>query len=336
MQCEIVFGKRESCTFHSALLKACEIFNIQIDGLFNIDKDRPSETFDIEEINMPDEYQQEIFSNDFLKRFHLKTHHYFEGRGFKRSTLEEFEMGFGIKGKDVDRCVFPIRDVNKNLVGWTGRTIHAEQQPKWLHQPSDRFKKEYNLFNIDKALPYIMKENSVYVVESVANVMRMWESGRKNVVAILGNKLSDYQANMLCKYADTIYLLFDNDDGGYDGTSIAVDKLVCKGKDVYIGKYDFGMSNGKAIDIGDVDNSKIDTIKFISMYQYIEENIKDVKTLEEAGFSKEGTEVELSNGKAVLCVESLLSESELPQVTFDDFLYIERLDTLFGVLNINL
>ena len=122
--------------------------------------------------------------------------------------------------------------------------------------------------------------------------------------------------------------------GGYDGINIAIDKLIDKGKDVYIGVYDFGLSdNGKAKDLADVGKEEIDSISYIYIDDYIEQNTKDVDTLEKAGFTKSGTEVELKDGSTVLCIDKIKEgdRDDIPRITLADLSYIKRIDSLFNI-----
>ena len=200
MACETILEGKKSCTFHESLIKICEICSIPIDGLYKISKDDTNldlEVEDIDEFNLSDlQYVYEVFNESAIKKFYLKKHGYFINRGFEPKTLEYFEMGFGTAGLDKDRCIFPIRDANGRLVGWSGRDVKPNAKIRWLHRPKDRFKKEYILYNLDKALKYIISSNEVHVVESIPNCMRMYEAGVKNCVAILGNKISAVQAKL--------------------------------------------------------------------------------------------------------------------------------------------
>lgn len=339
-QLEITYGGKESCSFMDAVKVICEISNVRFEKLFKVDKDAYSDDMDIEDIEMSDEkYYQEVFSDSVLKKFYFRTHNYFLNRGYKPETLKTFEMGFGTKGKDKDRCIFPIRNVTGGLVGWTGRTVKNDPV-KWLHQPYDRFYSSLNLFGIDKAVQHIIDENSVYIVESPGNAMRLWELGIKNVVAIFGMQLSQYQIDILSQYCDTFYLLFDNDQGGYDGIDIAVNLLYDTNINVFIGQYDFGHDeNGYAYDIGDlsykIDASLLDTIKYIDMYEYMEKNggiIKMVRTEDEI---TETVPIETENG-TVLLVPKLDKKDTTPQITPDVFSLLQRIDNLYKIQKIAL
>lgn len=337
-QCEKYFNQSD-CTFNEAVKIICSIMNIDYKSLFVEDLDSTEVDNNIDEITTEDISEQEIFQESVLDRFHLKYHKYFENRGFQLKTLKYFEMGFGVQGSDVDRCIFPIRNATKQLIGWTGRTVLQDTNPKWLHQPSGRFRKELSLFNIDKAFSSIYLSQEVYVVESVGNNMRFYEAGYENCVAILGSKMSDYQARLLSVYASNIYLCLDNDMSGIEGTKIAIEKLSQYDVKVFVAKYDFGYVNGNARDFADVKPEDLKQVTFISSKEWLGDNMNKLLSVE---FSKKGTIVEIATGITFLCVDKLrlaqkifikreYPEQKVYRITEEEGEIIKSLDNMFGL-----
>lgn len=338
MQLEINSGKK-SCSFIGAVKKICEINKIEFDGIFKVSKDDFNEDMSVDDLALEENQIQEVFNDNILKKYYLKTHNYFLDRGFKEQTLKEFEMGFGTSGVDKDRCIFPIRNVYGGLVGWTGRAVLSKMKPKWLHRPTDRFFKALNLFNINRAISYILKSNTVYVVESVGNCMRLWELGIKNVVAILGNKISEIQIEMLLGYANNIYFVFDNDDGGYDGIEVAINQLYDKDANVFFAQYDFGCDEkGYAYDIADIkyvsDKQILNEITYVEINQYMDENRGVMKMLDNIDLT-EPVEIQLEDTTVVL-TEELDKKCEYPQLVIEDILYVKRINSLFKVTGLEI
>ena len=74
------------------------------------------------------------------------------------------------------------------------------------------------LYNLNLALPYIKKEKKMIIVEGYKDVWRCWEAGVKNVVAIMGNIVTEDQIRLIMKYSYfNVVLALDNDKGGRDG-----------------------------------------------------------------------------------------------------------------------
>ena len=91
MECEVSYADMKTCSFHDALLKVCEICNIEIDGLFKLSKDKFNMDLNVNDVTLNEvQYHVEIFNESAIKKFYLKKHRYFLDRGFKQETLDEF------------------------------------------------------------------------------------------------------------------------------------------------------------------------------------------------------------------------------------------------------
>ena len=156
---------------------------------------------------------------------------YYVDRGFDRSILEEYDVGYcDTPGKPMyQRAVVPIYDnEHKYIVGCTGRSIFEKCSkcnnyhnpdhkcrhfPKWLH--SKGFQKEKWLYNYWKAKNYILETGVAILVESPGNVWRLAEAGIHNAVAIFGTAFNNDQKHLLDESgALSIICLMDNDDAG--------------------------------------------------------------------------------------------------------------------------
>lgn len=113
-----------------------------------------------------------------------------------------------------DRLIFPINDRRGKTVAFGGRILHGEG-PKYLNSSeSDLYKKRETLYAIDIALPEIRKTKEVYLCEGYMDVIAMHQADIHNTVAPLGTAFTDEQAQLLHRWAERVYLVFDNDDAG--------------------------------------------------------------------------------------------------------------------------
>lgn len=283
--------------------------------------------------------EQEVFLDTAISKYRRRTHGYFISRGFKKETLEYLEMGF-LSGDTKDpmnnRCVFPVRNVKGELIGWTGRTILKDTNTeKWYHAPKKKFKKTFCLYNIDKALPYITEAGEVHVVESVANLMRLLESGRYNVVATLGAGISRHQMDLLLFYANRITFWYDWDRGGFDGIKLAL-SYISDYDSIYVAITDYGLNEqGKSKDLGDVKNQDVESTKIISSFDFIKYMERRFVASMDANFEKD-TKLQLPDGKNVICTNKLKRNSDVPQLLPEDVLFIQYIDSLFGVAKMTL
>lgn len=143
---------------------------------------------------------------------------YLETRGFTRELVERYQVGLGKTPykKMYNRVVFPIRDIEGRIVGFTGRDVTGKALIKWSH--SDGFDREGNLFNIDKAKTYIRETGTAILTEGPLDVLRLEQAGNHNGVAILGRLVSNGQLGLLMRAGATrLIIALDDDPAGITG-----------------------------------------------------------------------------------------------------------------------
>ena len=125
------------------------------------------------------------------------------------------------------RVIFPIKDLHSNIIGFGGRSINQEDQPKYLNSPETLlYQKSETLFGMDQAKQAIRKENQVVLVEGYFDQMRAVQHGIENVVATCGTALTTKQASMLRNHAETAILIFDSDTAGRSAAEKGFDILM--------------------------------------------------------------------------------------------------------------
>ena len=169
---------------------------------------------------------------------------YLKGRGFERSTIGEFRLGYApprggfaeaargvglgrealeaaglLSGKGGerfwDRVMFPISDRRGRIVGFGARALRGDAKPKYLNSPeTELFNKRALLYGFPQVAEGIRKEGSALVVEGYTDVLMLYQKGIKNAVATLGTAMTEQHLKVLSSHADTIHLLFDPDEAG--------------------------------------------------------------------------------------------------------------------------
>ena len=113
------------------------------------------------------------------------------------------------------RIMFPIHDLEGNVVGFTGRIYENSDQAKYMNsKESSIFKKGQILFNYHRARQEIKRKKEVILVEGNMDAIRMYASGIKNVVALMGTSLTSEQVQIIKGLRAKIILMFDNDSAG--------------------------------------------------------------------------------------------------------------------------
>jgi DNA primase len=126
--------------------------------------------------------------------------------GISVDIQEEFGICYDDKSTTI---VIPIRDDKGNLVGIKNRKNTSENvYMKYYY--SFPTKKNQLLYGLYKTNEHIIKDDYVIVVESEKSVMKLWQYGFKNSVALMGS-LSHNQVKMLEKLNVKIVLAYDKD-----------------------------------------------------------------------------------------------------------------------------
>jgi DNA primase len=135
----------------------------------------------------------------------------------------------GVYDRFRGRIVFPILALGGGIVGFSGRRLDAEE-PKYLNSPDTPvFTKGRILFHLDAARPAIRRAGAAIVVEGNFDLVTLFGSGFKNVVAPLGTALTTEQARILRRYTATAYLAYDGDAAGERAAFRAGDVLLAAG-----------------------------------------------------------------------------------------------------------
>jgi len=114
-----------------------------------------------------------------------------------------------------DRLIFPIYNIAGRVIGFGGRALSSEQQPKYLNSPeSQLFKKRENLYGLNFALSEIRKKQHIFVVEGYMDTIALHQAGISNTVAPLGTAISAEQIKNLWKFAKEISICMDGDSAG--------------------------------------------------------------------------------------------------------------------------
>lgn len=182
-------------------------------------------------------YQTQLQQNALAQNYLAK-------RGLTAQTIEEFALGFapngwqhleeafpqdieGLKilglvrtsqhGRDFDllrnRVIFPIRDQQGRVIGFAGRTMADDEQPKYINSSdSPVFHKQavlYGLYEGRKA-----KAKDWLVVEGYMDVISLHQAGVYGAVASMGTALAQSQIERLLQFNPILTLSFDGDSAG--------------------------------------------------------------------------------------------------------------------------
>ena len=123
-----------------------------------------------------------------------------------------------------NRIMFPLYDLEGNVVGFSGRIYNQKSESKYINtKETEIFKKGEFLYNYHIAKKEARKEKNIIVVEGFMDVIRLSTIGIVNVVATMGTAVTKYQLNLIQKLAPNITLMFDGDKAGEKATNAFIE-----------------------------------------------------------------------------------------------------------------
>lgn len=165
--------------------------------------------------------QIKIFDNSYLLKLE-KNHEYWINRNIKKETVEIFSGGIAKRGKMFERYVFPIFDLEKNIVGFSGRDLlNLKSKPKWKHIGN----KSSWVYPVLISEEEILKFNEVIIVESIGDMLALHNSGVKNVLVSFGLNVGKGIVKFLLKKdCKKIIISFNNDSSNNSAGNNAAEK----------------------------------------------------------------------------------------------------------------
>ncbi|MBI2440992.1 MAG: DNA primase [Lentisphaerae bacterium] len=135
-----------------------------------------------------------------------------------------------------NRLMFPIRDEQGRVVGFSGRVLTEQaEQAKYVNTPETAlFRKGHVLYALDKARRAIVEARAAIVCEGQIDVIRCHLAGFPTAVAAQGTAFTADHARILKRYADSVVLVGDADRAGQDAALRAADTFLQAGLAVRI------------------------------------------------------------------------------------------------------
>ncbi|MCB0735076.1 MAG: DNA primase [Flavobacteriales bacterium] len=201
-------------------------------------------------------------------------HSYFVHRGINPSTMEEFRLGYALNswdafsgtavkmGYDVnilaraglikfrneenhndghydvyrERVIFPIRNLSGKIIGLGGRHLKKDaKSPKYINSPENEiYHKSAVLYGLYESRKEIRTRDKALLVEGYLDVIMLYQSGLKNVVATSGTALTTDQVKLVKRFTDNVTLLYDGDKAGIRAAMRGVDLLLEGGLNVRV------------------------------------------------------------------------------------------------------
>ena len=203
------------------------------------------------------------YSNNFHQQLFFENNkeslNYLLKRGLSKTIIEEFQLGYvpwnnsfyeellkkyteedinltGLYYKNdkskkyVDRfnsrIIFPVKNITGDTIAFGGRIIREAKLAKYINSPETEFYKKGNMiFNLDKAKNSRADTDEVLIVEGYMDVVSVYSSGIKNVVANSGTALTERQIDLIWKFFANPIICLDGDESGQKAALRIAEKL---------------------------------------------------------------------------------------------------------------
>ncbi|CEA10956.1 DNA primase [Mycoplasma capricolum subsp. capripneumoniae] len=235
----------EHVDFLTALKTVCEKSNIQLDELK--DFHQPIKDLESEIILKLNSEANDIFKTTLFSNLGSNALEYLKSRNISIEEIKKFEIGFasdktnlvqklldknynsldiekanlGIitnsynKDYFINRIIFPIKDENNHIIGFSGRSYTKDNEPKYLNTKENKvFKKSHLAYNIASALKISKSLKQIIVLEGFMDVISLSRIDINNTIALMGTSLSNYHLELFKKHNLEVLLFLDGDDPG--------------------------------------------------------------------------------------------------------------------------
>jgi hypothetical protein len=157
-----------------------------------------------EEIELP---TTKIFDKNLLVNLY-NDHSYWVNRGVSQHTISKFNGGLAVNGRMRNRYVFPISNDRDDLVGFSGRYLYPSQHVvRWKHL-GQKSNWVYPLINA----PEVYKTKSIILVESIGDMLALYDVGIRNAFVSFGVVLSSALIKfILMMDIDKVIISLNND-----------------------------------------------------------------------------------------------------------------------------
>ena len=139
------------------------------------------------------------------------------------------KSGTGYYDRFRERIIFPLYNLNKQVVGFGGRVLDASL-PKYLNSPETPvYSKSKLLYGLHLARNKCRETRTVYIVEGYFDLLALYQYGVENAGATLGTALTSEHIHMIKGFAEKVVLVFDGDDAGIQASLRSVGIFIEKG-----------------------------------------------------------------------------------------------------------
>jgi DNA primase len=140
------------------------------------------------------------------------------------------------------RLMFPIHNESGKIIAFGGRALDPSEPAKYLNSPETAiYRKSYVLYNLHRAKQGVRQSDRVVLVEGYMDVIGVYASGVREVVASCGTALTAQQVQAMKRHSGKIVVNFDPDAAGANAAERSINMLLDEGMHVRVLALDGGL-----------------------------------------------------------------------------------------------
>ncbi|MFH0944085.1 MAG: toprim domain-containing protein, partial [Planctomycetota bacterium] len=140
------------------------------------------------------------------------------------------------------RLMFPIHSESGKVIGFGGRALGPDDEPKYLNSPETPvYRKSQVLYNLHRAKEGIRKAELGILVEGYMDVIGLHSAGVREAVASCGTALTSSQVRTLKRHSERIVVNFDPDVAGSNAAERSIQMLLEEGMHVRVLELEGGL-----------------------------------------------------------------------------------------------
>ena len=237
----------EKITFVEALQQLGKELSIEVE----FSGDEKSKDFFSKLYSLHD-FATELYHKTLFLDQAKKAKEYLLNRGFDEKSLKLFKVGYApkdssfllnkIKSKNLSkeaieksglfgssnarfydrfrsRIMFPISNSSGKVIAFGGRAFGTDDPAKYMNSPeTPLYRKSEVFYGLNITRDYIRRENNAILVEGYTDLIQLFQSNIKNVIAVSGTAFTDRHVNHIRRLTSKVFLCYDGDSAGINAS----------------------------------------------------------------------------------------------------------------------